>query len=142
MSHCRRGGSTRSGNEKGISEHSFLRQGAEIYSGGGRDTKAGSEKREKICMYVAETESGKWGKSVKAPSRSRSLSDGVKRSAPKRRWKRRFYSRQGNFPSGWTSHEKWSASFLLVAWSETITDCTETVDLLQISHFGAEQSVI
>lgn len=29
---------------------------------------------------------------------------------------------------------------LLHGWSETITDCTETVDLLQISHFGAEQS--
>lgn len=30
-------------------------------------------------MYVAETESGKWRKSVEAPSRSRSLSDGVKK---------------------------------------------------------------
>lgn len=73
MSHCRRGGSTRSGNEKGISEHPFLRQDAEIYDGGGggsggRDTEGGSEKREKIYMHVAEA--------FKSSSRGHSLSDG------------------------------------------------------------------
>lgn len=56
----------------------FTAAAAEIQREPGRERKEG-----KIYMYVTQTNSGKWGGggSVKTPSWSCSMSDGVKRSA-------------------------------------------------------------